>query len=215
VVIDAFYRALPAGIDENANGDMTDIYNAIDEYAARLDCSFVLIHHASKGNQSGKAITDVGAGAGAQSRATDTHLILRPHAEQNVVVLDAAVRSWAPIDPICLKWEWPCWRLAPDLDPADLHTGKPPRTQSSTATALDNPSRFEKACEDAWRLLLAIGPTTKSQWKAKAGMSGERINAVIEVLEERGQIEVCEVKTSKGVFDGYRSLEGKSDTSDT
>ncbi len=44
-------------------------------------------------SQAGKAITDVGAGAGSQSRATDTHLILRPHEEKNCAVLDAAVRS--------------------------------------------------------------------------------------------------------------------------
>ena len=215
VVIDAFYRALPAGTDENANGDMTAVYNTIDEYAARLNCSFVLIHHASKGNQAGKVVTDIGSGAGAQSRATDTHLVLRPHIEPNAVVLDAAVRSWAPVEPICLRWEWPCWKLAPELDPAQLHTGKPERKAATPAQALDNPSKFEKACEDAWRLLLKTGPTTKSQWKAKAGMSGERINTAIEVLIERGQIESCEVKTAKGTFDGYRALEGKSDTSDT
>ena len=46
-----------------------------------LGCSFVLIHHSTKGNQSGKTITDVGAGS--QSRTTDTHLIrdAREHTE--------------------------------------------------------------------------------------------------------------------------------------
>jgi hypothetical protein len=46
---------------------------------------------------------DVGGGAGAQSRATDTHLVLRPHEEDNVVVRNAAVRTWAPIVPMWLR----------------------------------------------------------------------------------------------------------------
>jgi hypothetical protein len=92
-----------------------------------MGAAFVLIHHASKGDQSGKSVTDVGAGAGAQSRATDTHLILRPHAEDKVVVLDAAVRSWPPVEPICLRWDFPTWTPAPDLDASDLRTLKPRR----------------------------------------------------------------------------------------
>ena len=74
VIIDAFYRAMPMKMDENDNGGMAKLYNAIDRYAKELDCAFVLIHHTSKGNQSIKNVTDVGSGAGAQSRAADAHL---------------------------------------------------------------------------------------------------------------------------------------------
>lgn len=48
-------------------------------------------------------LTDVGAGAGSQSRATDAHVVLRPHEEDGVAVLDAAVRSWPPIEPMCMR----------------------------------------------------------------------------------------------------------------
>jgi hypothetical protein len=89
----------------------------------------VLIHHTSKGNQSGKAITDVGAGAGSQSRATDTHLVLRPHKEDDVVVLEAAVRSWPPVMPRCLRWAFPVWTPADDLDPTLLRSEQPKRTR--------------------------------------------------------------------------------------
>jgi hypothetical protein len=120
-VIDAWYRAMPADTDENDNGGMASLYNLIDRYAESMGSSFVLIHHTSKGVQAGKGVTDVGAGAGAQSRATDTHLVLRQHKEQGVVVLDAAVRSWAPIAPTCLVWDWPLWeRDTEGRDPEDL-----------------------------------------------------------------------------------------------
>lgn len=120
VVIDAFYRAMPREHDENDNGAMAQIYNTLDSYADRFGFSFVLIHHASKGAQGQKSVTDVGAGAGAQSRATDTHLVLREHEEDGAVVLDAAVRSWQPVAPMCLRWDFPTWTPDSSLDPAAL-----------------------------------------------------------------------------------------------
>ncbi|MGI6417616.1 MAG: hypothetical protein ACOX1P_18335 [Thermoguttaceae bacterium] len=61
-------------ISENDNAAIMSLYNVIDGYAARLNTAWVNVHHASKGDQSGKGTTDVGSGAGAQSRAADTHL---------------------------------------------------------------------------------------------------------------------------------------------
>jgi hypothetical protein len=129
IILDAMYRFMPREMDENDNGTMANVYNAIDRYADLLGCCFVLIHHTSKGNQSGKAITDVGAGAGSQSRATDTHLVLRPHEEEDVVVLEAAVRSWPPVMPRCLRWAFPVWLPADDLDPTLLRSEQPKRTR--------------------------------------------------------------------------------------
>lgn len=133
IVLDAFYRFMPVGSDENDNGTMANIYNAIDAYADHLGCSFVLIHHSTKGSQAGKAVTDVGAGAGAQSRATDTHLVLRPHEEAGVVVLDAAVRSWKPIDPVCLRWTFPVWDADPMVDATALKVEHPRRKRDGAA----------------------------------------------------------------------------------
>jgi hypothetical protein len=150
IVLDAMYRFMPREMDENDNGTMANVYNAIDRYADLLGCCFVLIHHTSKGNQSGKAITDVGAGAGSQSRATDTHLILRPHEEDDVVVLEAAVRSWPPVMPRCLRWAFPVWTPADDLDPTLLRTEKPRRREKPAAEDEPQeewtPERFVQAC---------------------------------------------------------------------
>jgi len=135
IILDAMYRFMPREMDENDNGTMANVYNAIDRYADLLGCCFVLIHHTSKGNQSGKAITDVGAGAGSQSRATDTHLVLRPHEEDDVVVLEAAVRSWPPVMPRCLRWAFPVWTPADDLDPTQLRSERPRRARRVEADA--------------------------------------------------------------------------------
>jgi len=122
IILDAFYRFMPRDMDENDNGTMASLYNHIDRYADLLGCSFVLIHHTTKGSQSAKSVTDVGAGAGSQSRATDTHMILRSHEEDDAVVLDAAVRSWPPVAPRCLRWSFPVWSAADDLDPTQMRS---------------------------------------------------------------------------------------------
>ena len=123
IIIDAFYRAMPSGMEENDNAKMAEIYNRLDSYAAELNCAFVLIHHTSKGNQANKSVTDVGAGAGSQSRAADAHIILRRHTEENAVVMDAVVRSFPPVMPIGLRWNYPLWNYDMSLD-TDALDGK-------------------------------------------------------------------------------------------
>jgi hypothetical protein len=109
VILDALYRFIPAGTSENDNAEMTQIYNAIDSYAELLGSSFVCVHHSSKGLQSEKGVTDMGAGAGAISRAADTHIAIRPHEQEGLAVLEAVTRSFKQPPPISLKWDYPLW----------------------------------------------------------------------------------------------------------
>ncbi len=120
IIVDAFYRTLAEKMDENSNADMARMYNTVDAIAEATGAAAALVHHASKGSQSDKAVTDVGSGAGSISRAADTHLILRRHQEEGAYVLDLVMRSWPPLEPFCVRWHHPLWELAEDLDPADL-----------------------------------------------------------------------------------------------
>lgn len=120
VILDAWYRFLPQGYSENDNAQVMALYNTIDGYAASLKASWVNIHHASKGDQSGKSTTDVGSGAGSQSRAADTHLVIRQHEQEDVAVIEAVVRSWPPVDRLAIRWNFPIWELANDADPRKL-----------------------------------------------------------------------------------------------
>ncbi|TWT49360.1 hypothetical protein Pla22_45560 [Rubripirellula amarantea] len=117
IVIDAFYRVLPDKISENDNAAMTRVYNQIDAIAAHKNASVVLIHHASKGDQSHKSITDVGAGAGAMTRATDTHLTIREHQDEGCVVVDAVTRSSQQPASRTARFEWPLWNVLDGVDP--------------------------------------------------------------------------------------------------
>jgi len=118
IVLDALYRLIPKGIDENSNADMTQVYNAIDSYGEATNAGFVVVHHASKGGQGEKNVTDIGAGAGAISRAADNHLTLIAHeAEDDAVVVQGKARSFPPIKPFSLRWDFPTWTIADDLAP--------------------------------------------------------------------------------------------------
>ena len=190
VALDAFYRFMPAGCDENDNGTMAGLYNHIDRYADRLGCSFVLIHHTTKGNQSAKAVTDVGAGAGSQSRATDTHLVMRPHEEPGAVVLDAAVRSWPPIEPMCLRWTFPVWTPAPDLDPAALRSEKPKRRKRDEpdATQREPPWDVQRFVE----AFISDQPRSKAEVRAlakeQAGLSWRQTSDLLEIADAHGLV---------------------------
>lgn len=191
IVLDAFYRFMPAGGDENDNGTMANIYNRIDAFADRLGCCFVLIHHSTKGSQSGKSVTDVGAGAGAQSRATDTHLVLRPHEEDGVVVLDAAVRSWPPIDPTCLRWDFPVWSVDGTLDPGSLKNERPGKKKEQV-------QKTAKPGEPSWDVerfvaeFISVEPASKAQIRESAkgepGLSWRRVADLLDIAETRGLV---------------------------
>ena len=185
VILDAFYRFLPMQADENDNGTMANLYNCLDAFADYLKCSFVLIHHSSKGNQSLKDVTDVGAGAGAQSRATDTHLILRRHQTDGAVVLEATVRSWSPLSPRCLRWDYPVWTPATDLDPAALRKEgvrrSAPKVEKEPTTTYDAAS-FTK------RFLIAE-PKSQARIQEETdaeSLSSRRVKQLLELAEEDG-----------------------------
>jgi hypothetical protein len=131
VILDALYRLLPAEA-ENDNSAIAQVYNDLDRIAARLDCAVVAVHHSSKGVQGSKSVTDVGAGAGSQSRAADMHGVIREHEEPDCAVFDAVVRSFKPVAPLGLRWSFPCWHIDPDVDVARLKRergpgGRPPK----------------------------------------------------------------------------------------
>lgn len=200
VILDAFYRALPAGCRENENEGIKDVYNLIDHYAAHLQSAFVNIHHASKGNQSGKSVTDTGSGAGSLSRAADTHLVLRQHEEPDAVVLEAALRSFPPIEPLCLRWSYPFFEPAKDLDPAKL------KESTSKATVGDN-------AQAVLQRLDAIDPqrrgVTVQDVMGALGWGRDRVNNAVAKLVEDNLLERVPIDRTTGngvrkTYEGYR-----------
>jgi hypothetical protein len=189
IILDAFYRAVPAGTSENDNAAVAGLYNAIDAIAGRLGCSWVNIHHSSKGSQAEKSVTDVGAGAGAQSRAADAHLILRPHEDPGAVVLEAVVRSFAPIEPVGLRWQFPLWHPDDALDPAQLRG----RLSKGEERQLDR----DMAGKDKLLGALQSGPQSVRQLRGVLGAGDDRTNRLLDALEAAKAV-AWEIDTGRG-----------------
>jgi hypothetical protein len=159
--IDAKYRALPPGTSENDNAAETAFYNEVDTIAELTGAAIGMVHHSTKGSQTEKRITDVGAGAGAQSRAADTHLVLREHEEDDAVVLAAAVRSFAPVDPFGLRFEFPLWVPDDSINPEMLKGRKSKQEETQDRRNLEADGLVIDACP-TWR--------TRREIREKVGM---------------------------------------------
>jgi hypothetical protein len=186
VVLDALYRLLPDGSEENSNSDVKSLYNRIDQYAERMKSAFVCVHHSSKGSQSGKSTTDVGSGAGSQSRAADSHIVLREHEEPGAIVLDGNVRSFPPIEPFCLRWQFPVWHLAEDLNPLAL---KPDRPARPPKAADPEKEAKEKASQTTPKQFVEQFITAEPQTKAAiilaatdAGLTKARASQLFDIV---------------------------------
>jgi len=119
VILDALYRFFPQKFNENDNADWTRMYNTIDNYMRFFpQAAFIIIHHTSKGLQGDKEVTDVGGGGGAQSRAADTHSVLRKHEEESHYCFEAECRTWKA-QRMVIKFEFPLW-VKTMLDPDNI-----------------------------------------------------------------------------------------------
>jgi hypothetical protein len=189
IILDAKYRFALEGASENDNASEARFYNEIDRLAERTGAAIMLVHHSTKGSQSDKRITDVGAGAGAQSRAADCHLVLREHEDDGVCVLDAALRSFPPIEPMALRWCFPLWLPADGVDPARLK--RPPSASEQRQAAR------EKEVADKIMAALLKDEATVRMIREKTGLSRERIESGLDRLSAAGHVTYTET-TKRG-----------------
>lgn len=186
IALDAFYRFIPKGTDENANGDMVQLYNHLDRIAAYAGAAIVNVHHASKGDQSQKGTTDVGSGAGAISRAVDTHIVYLRHATEGCVTMRAVCRSFPPPKACVLRVEPPNVTIEAEMDPDDLWTPKKAAGARQRAWTVDE---FVAAFVD--------GKATKREVVERAmGMFVPKDRAR-ELVEQAIELDLVEVKTVK------------------
>jgi RecA-family ATPase len=129
ICLDALYRLVPAGMRENENSDMTQIYNQIDRIALAADAAVLVVHHTTKGVQTEKGTMDVGAGAGAIGRATDTHITFLRHADDDCIVMNAETRSFRRPDARVLHTDWPDIAFDSTRDASKLWNPSQKRTE--------------------------------------------------------------------------------------
>lgn len=178
IVIDALYRTLPEGASENDNAAMMRLYNLIDAFADRTGAAVAVIHHSSKGDQSGKGLTDIGSGAGSISRAADVHAAIREHEEPGFCVLEAKTRSFKSPEPVSIQFQYPLWYAVP-LAP---EVRRPGRVDKDRQQAED--SRASQSILDA------VGDKGISQAELirRTGFGVGRIKRLTSLLERDGRL---------------------------
>lgn len=197
VILDALYRTLPQGVSENDNAGMMQIYNKLDQYAARWDCAICVVHHSSKGEQTSKSVVDVGAGAGAIARAADTHLVIRPHEEDDLSVLEVVTRSFKSPPPRSIRFDWPLWSTV-SADPVL-------KVQKTRGDA--NQEAKDREAETTVRDVLKEG----NDWMAsaairrKSGLGGPRCDrALVRMKDEIECEQQVNPRNKKDMIDVYR-----------
>lgn len=178
--IDAKYRMEPDDANENSNADAMRFYNQLDRYCRMTDSSFWTIHHASKGEQSGKRVTDVGSGAGAQSRAADAHLIIREHEEEGVFVFEGAVRSFPPPPRVAMRWEFPLWVVDELADPTKLKGNLNQQEQKQR-------ERDNEGIGEIKDVLKSKGRLTRRKIRDLTGIGDERLIRMLGIMVREGE----------------------------
>jgi len=182
IVIDAWYRMIPEGVSENGNSEMARLANCVDAYAARTGAALALIHHSTKGDQADKRVTDVGSGASSMARAADSHIVLREHEKPNHFVLDAALRSFPPIEPVTLRWEFPRWHVANDVAPklATRQVTKQSKLDQEGIGKIRDALSITDEDSETWISVSAIRKTT--------GMGLPRVEKLLGVMKKKSDL---------------------------
>lgn len=186
VIADAFYRFIPAGVSENDNQQIKALYDRLDASNEVSQAAWINIHHASKGSQGEKSVTDVGAGAGSQARAADSHIVLREHQDEGVYVLEAAVRSFPPMEPIALKWVFPLWQQADDVDCGKLKGRLSRQEQKQLKRDSDG--------IDQVVAFLRSGPATARAIRKQTGFGVARCDRLLAMLIREDRIDTQDTK---------------------
>lgn len=207
IVLDAFYRFLPEGVDENSNADLTQLYNLLDRIAAYLRCAIIVVHHASKGNQATRAVVDIGSGAGAMARAADSHLAIVAHEADEAAVFAFVTRSFPPSESFVARWVKPLWIEDDSLDPTQLKQERP-RRKASTNEGSKEEARQAKEQANRIKVLEVFEDRpdgeTESKLSAAAGMSTRVYSPIHESLLKAKLIAKCKVKKRHAEYDGFK-----------
>lgn len=200
IILDALYRTIPQGVSENDNAAMMAIYNQLDHYASEWKSAIIVIHHSSKGTQGEKGVTDVGAGAGAISRAADTHMVIREHESEGLCVFEAATRSFKSPEPVSIKFDWPLWNAVTVA--AELKNARPRSKKQDDDK--DSKELLEK---------IPLKPKAIQRTKLKGGFdfSQDRFNRLVGKLIRAK--EVKRVTKGRAVYFQRLSSETSSETS--
>jgi hypothetical protein len=127
IIIDPLYKLCNERRNENDQGAMTALMKRFDLLAEQTGASTNFNHHYAKGSPNSKDAIDRFSGSGVIVRDPDVYIAMTRHAEDNAFVLELTLRCLPQIEPFAVRWNYPLFELARDLDPEQLRkpAGKP------------------------------------------------------------------------------------------
>ncbi len=136
IIVDPIYKGM-GGRDENSAGDINSMLNEIEKLAVQSGAAVVFGAHFSKGNQAGKDPMDRISGSGVFARDPDSVVVMTMHENELTYTIEARLRNFKPIDPFCLRWEYPLMVRDDNADPCDLKRPGNRTTKYSQEQVLD------------------------------------------------------------------------------
>ncbi len=143
LIIDPYYK-LSGGADEIGTEGVSEFLFNLDEIAREAGPAIAINHHFTKGDSSQKSVIDLASGSGVFGRDPDLIWGIRElkdsTIEQPLVRMEFVVRSFKPVKPIGLRWDFPIWRHDESLD-LELKqpgkSGKPPNENYTVENILE------------------------------------------------------------------------------
>lgn len=132
IILDPTYKVMARS--ENAQEEVAALMNSIERLAFTTGAAVIFGSHFAKGNAAGKEAIDRISGSGVFARDPDAILTMTRHEEDEAFVIDPILRNCPPVDPFCVRWQWPLMRPDPGLDPKDLRQPAAPGRKKKEIT---------------------------------------------------------------------------------
>jgi hypothetical protein len=110
--------------------------------------------------------------------------VLREHEEEGVFVMEAAVRSFPPVDPLSLRWSFPMWSPAGGVDSKQL---KGLNSKSKEQQVKNDKESMEKVFK-----ALLEGPGTNKKLQDSASMGRDKLSRILSEMVSEDQISLSE-----------------------
>ncbi len=186
LLLDPIYK-IYGHLDENSAGDIAELMNGLEELSVKVNSAISFSAHFSKGNQAAKESLDRISGSGVFARDPDCLLMLTRHEEKNAFVLETTLRNFAPLAPFVVRWEFPVFSRADDLDPQKLQQsgGRTPKHENKELLAAIAHTSAEE-------------PISVSKWSEVAGVPRTTLGGYVKTFRDYAWID--DAAKGKGIF---------------
>jgi hypothetical protein len=121
ITIDPLYKLFGEKQEEISTAACNAIMRRFDQLAERTRAATNCALHFTKGDPTKKNSEDRFSGSGVLIRDPDVYISSTKHKEKDCFSLEFTIRCGPPVEPFVIRWQYPQFKLEPDLDPIELY----------------------------------------------------------------------------------------------